>query len=307
MAARLALGSLLALFTACSPATDESSNLPPPEEHARKVQAWRIERHDRLVQPDGWLSLVGLHFLHEGENTFGSGPDADVQFPQGRAPDRAGSFVLKDGVVTVRADPDAAVTSNGRPVTELQLQSDAAGDPTELRLGSLLFYVIDRMGKSAIRVKDAQSPLRSGFGQLEYYPIDYGWLVEAKFEPYDQDKRLEYVNSAGLETVDEAAGALAFEKDGATYRIDVRREGDELFVVFGDETNGSETYEGGRFIYVPLPDKNGMVPLDFNRAYNPPCVFTPYATCPRPTPENRLPIAVQAGEKLYRHEAEAAQ
>ena len=203
--------------------------------------------------------------------------------------------MLTEGAVRIRCEQGSGVTFDGAPVTEMLLRSDMAGDPTELHLGSVLFFVIERMGKLAIRVKDAENPLFDSFGGLEYYPVDHRWLVAARFEPYENAKRLEFVDSVGIETVEEVPGALVFERDGATYRIDVRREGDEFFVVFGDETNGAgsnggETYGGGRYIYTPLPDENGFVPLDFNRAYNPPCVFTPYATCPRPTPENRLPI-----------------
>ncbi len=291
-------------FTAglgCTAATGPGgSSLPPAEEHARQVQEWRIDRHAKLMQPDSWLSLVGLHFLHDGENSFGSGPNAEIRFPEGRAPAVAGSIVVADGAARLRAPRTAGVTFDGKPATELLLRSDVAGDPTELRLGSLLFYLIERMGRLAIRVKDEQSPLFTAFKGLEYYPVDHDWLVAARFEPYPSPKRLHFVDSAGIETAEDAPGALVFEKDGAAYRIDVRREGEELFVVFGDETNGADTYAGGRYIYTPLPDPDGVVPLDFNRAYNPPCVFTPYATCPRPTPESRLPIAVRAGEKLYK-------
>lgn len=267
--------------------------------HEQEVLEWRRDRTAALLRPDGWLSLVGLYWLQEGENFVGASENAAVRLLPDRAPENAGVIIVRAKRVSFRAAPGAGIRSGGEPVEELDLETDAAGPPTELSVGSLTFYVIERMGRLGVRVRDAESEALASFAGLDYFPIDPAWAFDARFEPYDPPKELAYVDSAGVETVDEAVGALAFDAGGAKHRIDVRREGDRLFVVFGDATNGTETYGGGRFIYTALPDARGIVKLDFNKAYNPPCIFTPYATCPRPTRENRLPIPVRAGEKAY--------
>lgn len=273
------------------------------EAHRQEVNAWHEERLERLRQPDGWLTLVGLFWLEEGENTFGSGEGNDLEFPA-PAPPLAGVFRLEEGTVTlIPADAVAKeewqITTDGQPVTERELASDATGEPTVLALDTLRFYVIDREGRMGIRVRDHASPLLANFKGIERFPVDPTYRFDARFEPYDPPKPVEIPNILGGTFSDSSPGAVVFEYDGETFRLDATGDPQEsLFLVFGDSTNSRETYGGGRFLYTEAP-RDGRVVVDFNRAYNPPCVFTPYATCPLPPPQNKLKTALRAGEKTF--------
>lgn len=268
--------------------------------HHAQVEKWRTDRLEKLRRDDGWLTLVGLFWLQEGENRFGSDPSNPVVFPRGQAPLHMGSLDLAKGTVTLRASLGAELTHNGQPATTLTLRSDAEGQPTVLKHGTLAFYLIKRGDRLGVRVKDSDSPVRRSFHGLEYFPIDSRWRFEARFEPYDPPKMIAVPNVLGTVDQEKSPGALVFEYQGKTYRLDpVIEAGDEnFFLVLGDRTNGQETYGGGRFLYA-RPPTNGKTIVDFNKAYNPPCVFTPYATCPLPPAQNRLPIRIEAGEKRY--------
>ncbi len=268
--------------------------------HEDEVLGWRKSRVARLIGPDGWFTVVGLAWLHGGENSVGSDPESRVLLPRG--PSRAGSITVQGGTIDATFEPEAAVTHDGKPVVALNLRDDSQGDPTLLRLGSLTFYVIRRADRLAVRIKDAESPARRSFIGIEYFPLDPRWRFRARFELYDPPRISRVPTVVGMEETYLVPGALVFEHEGVTHRIDAFLEEGEtdLFVVFGDLTNGSETYGGGRYLYTPPPDDDGVVTLDFNKAYNPPCVFTPFATCALPPPKNKLPIPVEAGEKLYR-------
>lgn len=274
--------------------------------HRQEVEAWRQARVARLKQPDGWLSLVGLYWLKPGANTFGSDPAGDIVFPAA-APARAGTFHLDGGVVRLEAAPGAGIVHAGQPVDTLTLVSDTADAPTEVSMGSLHWHVIDRDGRLGIRLRDEASPARTDFAGVDAFPVDPAWRLVGRFEPYTPPKTIPIPTILGTDSPQTSTGALVFDVDGASYRLDVLAEpGDSsLFVIFADATNGPETYEAGRYLYVDAPGaaSDGRVVIDFNKAYNPPCVFTPYATCPFPPPQNRLPLRVEAGERKYAHAA----
>ena len=258
------------------------------------------ERDEGLRRPDGWLSLAGLFWLAQGESSFGADPGNDVVFPAEKAPARIGVFEVEGRSVRVRIEPGVAVTHEGAPVSELELATDAEGDPTLLELGPLLFHAIERGDRVAIRLKDRESPLIAAFAGMERFPADPSWRVAARLERYDPPKTMMVPNVVGPPLPEPCPGRLVFEHQGESYALEPTGEpGGELFVVFGDATNGAETYGGGRFLYADWPDADGAVVLDFNRAYNPPCVFTPWATCPLPPPQNQLPFRVAAGETTY--------
>src|SRR5262249_8004586 len=187
------------------------------------------------------------------------------------------------------------------PISTMTLKTDAEGEPTVLEHGRIRFYVIRRGTRLGVRVKDTGSAALAAFHGIDSYPIDFHWRFDAHFDAYDPPKTIPVPNILG--TVDSARspGAVVVTLGGRDCRIDAVKESgtDELFLIFGDQTNGEETYGGGRFLYAAPPDKNGRVVLDFNKAYNPPCVFTPYATCPLPPAGNRLPVRIEAGEKKY--------
>lgn len=264
------------------------------------VLAWRSERRASLEKTNGWLTLVGLFWLKPGEATLGSDATASHVFP-GKAPAKIGTVRLVDGKVTLMAEPGAGVTVEGEAVGTIELATDADGPPTVVELGSLSFFAIDRGGKIGLRLRDRESPALAAFRGLDYFPVDSRWRVEARLEKGEAGKTVTVPNVLGQVSEMVSPGALVFEHAGKTLRLDpVIEDGDEqLFVIFGDTTNGKSTYGGGRFLYADPPDADGRVILDFNRAYNPPCVFTPFATCPLPPASNKLAVAVEAGEKSF--------
>jgi uncharacterized protein (DUF1684 family) len=256
-----------------------------------------------LKREDGWLTLVGLFWLQEGSNRAGTDPKADrIVLPEGSAPKELGSLDLSGGVVTLRANPNVGLTVGGKPVTTMTLRADADTDgPTVVERGRIRFYVIKRATRIGVRVKDSQSPVRLSFHGIDSYPIDAKWRFEARFDAYRPPKSVAVPNILGSIDDEKSPGAVVFAVGGHEYRLDaVTEEGtDELFLIFADATNGTETYGGGRFLYAKPPGPDGRTVVDFNKAYNPPCVFTPYATCPLPPRANRLPIGIEAGEKTY--------
>jgi uncharacterized protein len=269
------------------------SSVDPAYRH--EIEAWKAKRLANLTKPDGWLSLFGLFWLEEGENRVGSDPGAGVALPASAPRDLGRLFRSGE---SVRWEPSLGTPVS--PGSAVDLKSDAEGDPTILSTGTVSFFVIKREARIGVRVKDTDAATRRNFKGLDYFSIDRSWRFEARFEPYDPPKKVVVPTVLGTSEVDVSPGALVFSRGGKTYRLEpVFEQGsDELFLVFGDETNGKETYGGGRFVYAPMP-RDGKTVLDLNKAYSPPCIFTPYATCPLPMPSNRLPIAVEAGEKTY--------
>jgi uncharacterized protein (DUF1684 family) len=278
---------------------------PPDPDLAfrQEEEAWRAERLARLKSDNGWLSLVGLHWLKEGENRFGTSQANAVVLPEGTTQATAGSFFLEKGRVRVHADPLAELTLEGESVVERVLKSDADGEPDLLRLGRLRLFVIKRGERFAVRVKDPQSPALKAFHGVEYFPADARYRVVATFVPYDPPKDVAVPTILGTVETMKAPGKVTFTLEGKQVSLVPVLEApdaNELFFIFKDGTSGKETYPAGRYLYTPLPE-NGKVVLDFNRAYNPPCAFTSYATCPFPTKENTLAVRIEAGEKAYAH------
>ena len=294
---------LLTLSAVIATAGQRSAAGSSPENasYAKEIEKWRAERLEEINGEDGWTSLVGLFWLNEGQNRFGSDPSNEVVFPRDRVPRFAGSLWLDNGTVRLDAKLDAGLTSNNSRVSKLVLRSDVEGEATMLKVGSLTFFVIKRGEKLGLRVKDKNNPARSHFAGLVYFPADPRWRIEARFAPYNPPKTIPIVNVLG--TVEDmiSPGALVFEINGKTYRLDpVSEKGSkQLFIMLADITAGKETYGAGRYLYVDPPGAGGKVVVDFNKAHNPPCAFTNFATCPLPPRQNRLAVRVEAGEKKY--------
>jgi uncharacterized protein (DUF1684 family) len=276
------------------------ANAPESSTYKQEIEALRKEREADLKKEDGWFTLVGLFWLDEGENRFGSDPGTKVILPEGKAPAVAGTLVRKGEEVSIKVAPGASVTADGKPVTSMPLRKDADGKPTMLSLGSLQFHVIQRGDMIGVRVKDTKSPALAAFHGLDYYPVEPAWRVVARFEPYQPAKQVPIPNVLGQIQDNPSPGAVVFERDGKTYRVDALQGSEEggLFLIFADKTNGRDTYGAGRFLDTD-PPKDGKVVIDFNTAYNPPCAFTSFATCPLPPAQNRLALRVEAGEKRY--------
>ena len=283
---------LLPLLAAVNPVQASS------DEYLASVEAWHQGRIERLRGPEGWLSLVGLFRLAEGENRFGSAEDNALRFPD-KAPAHAGSIVVRDGTASLVVSEGVTISIDDAPVTQTELRTDADEAASVMAMGSFRFFVIERSDALLLRVKDREAELIGKFEGIERFPVDPKWNIRARWKPYDPPKSLPFADVLGNVDEVELPGYLEFEVEGQTYTIDPQPADDELFIIFGDETNGEETYGAGRYIYVPVADADGIVQLDFNRAYNPPCIFTPFATCPLPPKGNRLPFRVTAGEKTW--------
>ena len=267
-------------------------------EYQRAMDQWHAEREARLKGPDGWLNLAGLYWLEPGANTFGSAPDSHIVLEEGLAAARLGAFVLEDGDVTFRAEPGAEIFSQGERVTELRLVHDEAGEPTLLTHRSLGWYAIGRMERMGVRLRNYDHPFLEEFPGIESYPADLAWRVEARFIPYDEPRQLQVmtvVEGLGWDPV--APGILEFEFDGEPMSLEAYGADDGFFMIFADLTTGKATYPAGRYLDAELPGPDGTTILDFNKAYNPPCVFNEFATCPLPTRRNYLQVPVEAGER----------
>lgn len=265
-----------------------------------EIRAWREQRLAALLRPDGWLSLVGLHWLTPGATFVGSGVGSGTRLAVG--PEQLGMVSLgKDGTLSLDIHPGADVMVDGQPATgRVLLRADSQGGPTVVGFnrGDASFVVIERGGRFGLRVRDAMAPTRRRFPGLVYFDIDPAFRFEARFEAHPPGKTIEIVNMLGMVEPMANPGRVHFEKDGAAYSLEAVDEGDgRLFLIFADRTSGHESYPASRFLYAEPAGPDGTTVVDFNRAYNPPCAFTPYSTCPMPPPENRLDLRVAAGEK----------
>ncbi len=264
-----------------------------------ELAAWRKARNAALAAEDGWLTLVGLHWLRPGENAVGSDPEGSVRLEGPGIPPRALVLRLEGGAVRATAEPGAGVTVNGEGLSDRLLATDEAGRPDRLGIGGLRAHVIRRGDRFALRVKDPASPARARFRGVPCFPPDPALRVEATFTAYDPPREIPVATVLGTRVPMRVPGRATFRLKGRELVLEPVLEApdsSELFFMFKDATNGRGTYGAGRFLYTPLP-KDGRVVLDFNRAENPPCAFTPFATCPLAPRQNWLPVALRAGEK----------
>jgi uncharacterized protein len=248
---------------------------------------WRGTMEQSLRGENGWLKLAGLFWLHEGDNTVGSASDADVLLPLHSAPERVGVITLRDGMVHFHGAQGIDTYIDDAPISDAALRddNDAIG-ASRVTLGAVRFFVIRRGERLGVRVIDHDHPALKTFIGRQWYPID------------PEARTLTVINSVDQEVPMRNPGAVAFALHGQPYRLEAFEGGDgELWFIFKDQTNGTSTYGAGRFLTAPLA-ADGRVDLDFNRAYSPPCAFTPYATCPFAPRENHLPLPIEAGERV---------
>jgi uncharacterized protein (DUF1684 family) len=267
-------------------------------------QAWREERRASLLSPDGWTSLIGLHWIEPGSHYVGSDADNGIRIELG--PEHLGLIQRKAGQLRFVPERGVAVTLDGQPLaTAATLKADSdAGGPSTIGFdeGNGIATVIRRGDRYALRVKHADAPTRVNFGKLDYWPGGRDWKIDGKFIAHPRGKTIPIVNIIGTTEEIPNPGAVEFVRDGRTFRLEALDEDEgegELFLIYADRTSGHGSYGAGRYLYAPMPDAQGKVTLDFNRGYNPPCAFTAFATCPLPPPENRLDLAIAAGEKAY--------
>jgi uncharacterized protein (DUF1684 family) len=272
-------------------------------DYTTSIETWRRERVQRLTADDGWLTVAGLYWLEEGDNRAGTESGSRILLPPGTAPPRMGIFRRAKDEVTFTADPSATVTSGGRAVRTLQMKDDSTGTPDVITLNDLTMFIIKRGDRLAVRLRDKNRRERREFAGLDYYPIRNEYRIVAEWVPYEAQRTIAIPNVLGMTEELPCPGYARFTIGGKERRLEpvLEEPGDqELFFIFADQTNESETYPSGRFLYAPKA-KDGAIVLDFNKAYNPPCAFTAFATCPLPPPQNRLAARIEAGEKRYRH------
>jgi len=273
-------------------------------EYRAQVDDWHAQRLERLQREDGWLSLVGLHLLSEGENRIGAGADNGIQLP-GAHPDHIGSIYSESGSFRFESAKDVEVSAGDEVISKLELATDGGGaaEATLLQSGSLRFYVIQRGEHHYLRSKDSESEVRKNFHGIERYAVNEAWHIRARLLAFEEPRVIEIPNILGTTEARIVTGELVFTHEDKEYRLlPMGEPGQSLFLVFGDAGNGVTTYGGGRFLYTDPPGEDGSVMVDFNRSYNPPCVFTPYATCALPPESNILPFEVTAGEKNWGEE-----
>jgi uncharacterized protein len=288
-------------LSAGTPAAPATAGAAPLDAERTNIGEWRRQRSDSLTSDSGWLTLTGLFWLKEGENSFGRDAGNALVLDNAALAHTAGRFVLSGHQVRFLADPGGGVTHDGAPVGAIEMQPDVSGSPTVLASGTLRFFVIERAGNLGVRVRDLANPHRLAFRGLSYFPVSLGWVFDARYQPYSPVHHIRIVNILGMEEEMVSPGAVVFTREGHEWRLDTvleQPQDKELFIMFADATSGHETYGAGRFLYVPLPS-GGVTRLDFNKAYNPPCALNDFATCPLPPPQNRLKLRVEAGEKTY--------
>jgi len=258
---------------------------PASGDYRAQIEEWRRHRAAALTADGGWLTVTGLFWLHEGANSFGSASSNDIVLPPDPAV-KQGAFHLHNGKVTLSMDGQTR-----------ELRADTSGNPDVVKMGSLTMFVIQRGDKYGIRLKDNHSRLRKEFTGLHYFPVSEDYRIKTRL--VKDAKKIPILNVLGQVEDTPSPGYVEFEIHGQKLRLTpIEESPNELSFIFRDLTAGKETYGSGRFLDAEL-GKDGEVVLDFNKAYNPPCAFTPYATCPLPPKENRLAVRIEAGELKY--------
>jgi hypothetical protein len=287
---------LIIFVYSCKTETLETKGSP---EYLEEIKQWDQRRAERLKADDGWLNLVGRTWLKPGENKFGSAKDNDVVIESDKVPDYMGVFIFQDSTVLMKVNDGVEVLFDGKPVKEMVMIGDHKKEMTVFQYGSIKWNLIVRNELYGIRFRDLESDLVKNFSGIERFPVNEDWKVTATFEAYDPPKKISVPNVLGQIDEEPSPGAIVFTKDNQTYRLEAVDAGDKLWFIFADGTSGEETYGGGRFLYTDRPDSNGKVIVDFNKAYNPPCVLTKFATCPLPPKENYITLRITAGEKMW--------
>jgi len=267
-------------------------------EYEKEITAFRKMRIDSLQHENGYLNLSGLFWLKEGENTIGADPKNDFVFPAEHSDSFLGKIILNKGIVIFKSNEANQVFSLGQPANNVIIYQEKRA--IVLAHKSLRWFIIKRGEKYALRLRDLEGEYVRNFKGIDYFSIDSSWRIKAKFVP-TLGKKINITDITGRNYLEDSPGELHFAIKDKKYTLEAGGTLDEFFIVFGDLTNKKTTYGGGRFLYANAPDKEGNVILDFNKSLNPPCEFTPFATCPLPTKKNRMNLEITAGEKSKGH------
>jgi uncharacterized protein len=286
----------LALLFSCQQAPKRS--VEEISSYKSKIEEWHVKRTERLLGPTGWVNVRGLYWLKEGINSFGSGSSNDIVFPAGKIAEKVGFFLLRDSVVSMQLLPDVMVTTDSAAVSSLVIFHPDSTRSKVLESGSLQWLVIKRNDKIGVRLRDLETEKLKEFKGIERFEPTLDWKFDAELI-VKPGKKIDVVNVLGQTYSLPVIGTLTFSYAGKWYALDAIDEDGEFFIIFGDATNGKQTYGSGRYLYADPPNGDNIVILDFNKATNPPCAFTEFATCLLPPSQNILPFDVNAGEKAY--------
>jgi hypothetical protein len=287
---RIVIGSLLSVYSITSVFAQEKT-------YQQEIDTWHKKRVESLLSPNGWVNLEGLFWLQPGRNAFGSHAANDIVYANIAFPKLAGYFEWEKSKVQWITEAGVKVTILDSAISAADIFEEGK-QPVLLSLGSFRWNIIKRDDKVGIRFRNLESPRVKEFKGINRFPVKEQWRVTAHLEAVPKASVL-ITNVLGQTKPEDSPGKLVFTLEGKKYQLDPITEGNQLFILFGDATSGKETYPTGRFLYAQLPDANGNTILDFNKAFNPPCAFSDFATCPLPPRQNILPIAISAGEKDY--------
>ncbi|MEQ9424226.1 MAG: DUF1684 domain-containing protein [Cyclobacteriaceae bacterium] len=285
---------LIVLF-ACS----GKQQTEPTEEYQSEINNWKQKRLTALKAENGYVNLAGLFWLQEGETTFGGSEDNGIVFPTEKTPSYLGSFIKQDSTIVINAIDTNMFMNDQKIIGQAVAFTSMTEKPKVFSRGSLQWIIIQRGDQIGVRLRDLEHPNLTSMEAIEYYPLNPEYRVIADYEPYDPPKMIQTTNVLGITYDAPIPGKLTFELKGKQYTLEPNIDEGDLHIRFKDATTGKETYGLGRYLKAEMPDGPAQVVVDFNKAYNPPCAFTEFATCPLPPEQNTIGIKVEAGEKTY--------
>jgi len=283
------------LLNGCS--SDELGPEPKPEDYNQSFQEWQEHRIDVLTDTTGWLRLVDLIWFNEGKNSFGSSPESDIRFPEGSIPENGGTFILQNGEVVMEVADGVEIYHDGEQVDSLVMLEHENEERIHAHHGDLTWFIDSRGEQRGVKIFSMDTPAADQFDGFPRYDLQEEWHLRGRFVNHPEDKDIEVVNVQGETIQRSSPGYVEFRIDEEKYFIDAFEASNGLFLMFTDLTNQDETYQAGRYLMVDSPSDDGYITLDFNKTYNPPCAFSKFTTCQLPPPQNRLDVAIPAGEK----------
>ena len=293
----LTISAACLIFYGCGSGEAELGPKPLPNNYEQSISDWQEYRIGVLTDTTGWLRLVDLIWFEEGENSFGSGEEQDIRFPEGSIAKHAGTFLLRNGEVSMRVAENVDIRHKGERVDQLQMVGDGVEERIHATHGNLTWFIDERGDQRGVKIFSMDTPKADRFDGFPRYELKEEWHLKGRFVQHSEEASVEVVNVLG-DTIDRSSpGYVTFRVNDELYSIDAFEANSGLFLMFTDQTNRSDTYQAGRYMIIDHPDDNGFITLDFNKAYNPPCAFNPFTTCQLPPPQNRLDLAIPAGEK----------
>ena len=288
-------------FIICLLVVFSSTAQQSKKKYIKEIERWDVERLESVKSPTGWVNLAGLFWLNKGTNKLGSASSNELMFTKEGFPSLLGTFELNGDKVKWTTASGNEVWYKKNQVDEMEVFNvDSISSPS-LSYSTYRWSIIKREDKIGVRFRDLNNPALDALTHINRFDVNPKWKINAYLEP-STFSTVAITNVIGQTYQQASPGKIVFEVDGKTYKLDAVEETAELLqVIFGDETNGIESYPSGRFLYVTRPGPDGKVVIDFNKSFNPPCAFSPFATCPLPPKQNILPIRVEAGEKTIHH------